>query len=823
MDIVKEAGLVGRIRKAVAAEEDDKRAAEAVSLLSAYSGDAQTLDSLMRASQTDNLLRAVAHLKLVNHVYSGGERAIGRSLARPWLTRQAYIFQTESGGTVTFGYQSTPKLFETFGTPEQREWYAPENVKRRGKERKATLEQRAKEFSTTLEDALIDPEKASRSPVDRQSLRAILALDAEVLFRLQTLDALRYEGIGTERVALLELQKGGQVNAWFEQHFATLEDSINLEDPIKDAFLKSKSDYLQLTPSDQKFLSAVLFTYFAQHAHIDVPEGLSSFVEDITMLREEGRQIDTTSVDHLLRRSQMTLLDAAAVMNVKVEDMRLLQYRTQRNRAFAAQYEQDLAQARSLFTSLVLENEMVREDLMKGSIPKRLSNSLYAAALDREDFIHIRDWLLESTLTAGTGHEARSMQRYQLMIESVVSSARRIANLKQVLDAGGIPLADGENIEVRDRYRWQNLNLLSTKEHRFVPVENFQREHGISLEVALKRWADLKAANMLFAEEIHSVSPQTIRDGLRMQVYDVSAVKGLAALLPDTMDASEAGKELAAARRVLSHPYFAPTHLWELGERSRHWANRKGQFEAPTLRKSGLKDIARLASLEVALPRAGVAEMNIARMRELHGKNLWNGELKRPHETRYHAPKTIFAEIDGNAYFSPEGLEAEVAARRPYIVFDADKRGLLRFMASSLSNTLREKAGLAALPLSNYVYARRFESGDFAHAQLLEQAKKEYDTLAALAPATKDEAFNQARLYDRFEIVVTGVGRRLNTTFREAAGRGWGQDRLDETTYRIEGMKGDLFEKIEALEKFAAKYRNVAYQIQKAPFFPIPF
>lgn len=821
-----------RMKHAVAQTAPEK-VAELEKIAKSYAGDARLLGIFLDRFGSNNPWEAAAQAKLEQVIFRTSkelqeEGEIGISESGHRLLQEMYVLRDPENEAAVWrsGAQAITRIMEAFGSAEEKARYA----KKEPELEQLSRPRRVEEAVRSLEEVLEDPSKIRfvQSINDRRQILKIMGLKEELWKHINYIDRLRYSSELDEiaetpfRVAA---DAGGTFLGWFKRRIeeeAEL-DKKGLEVPnrippaVRDMYTTVVSPVVSINEEERRRIIHCLLLYAAANRYVRREAAIGSYEEDFNFLSTLSREHPVLKeygspslvyVEDILQRSEITLLEAARIFDIYPIDRVRAKMNAQSLQSHQEEFNSILSRLRPLF----IKDERWQEDSLGASIPlERLKKTIYFAALQREDFLPVRDLLRLYTLTGTelpgeteltgetdlTGSRGRninelymalSMREFKNKVRGVVVAARKVKFMDDFFNGNVLELAGGKKpISVPDpknaeeiAKQWKgamirglDLDLAEhfPEEHHHLSLEEFL--HRLDFVVLRHRKAGEEGLPRIWEKQ----KGRMVRD-CKYGLYSQNLLsefqpyfEAVYALTPW----EQAQETMQMARQAVQHPlvktflgdylFFAQPYLEPGSMGMIQEIASIGEELTETRAKYGLQLQERRAALAEVIFYDGAIDKRI----ELRKKTY---EDKEREQARFRdQTKDILR------YVEPAQVEALLRTIEvDYVLMEnlsPTWKAKASFLTSTQSQPLLRREGLALADPITFEEVRTLGAGRYVQNSFVEDIDKLYQrveqTFSALPKVIKTgrREFEEADLYARFDVTVKGTSVRDAGRFRE--------------------------------------------------------
>lgn len=507
MAIKSDGELAHKIIEAVKETNPDK-VQDVIFAIRHYDGSSETLDLFLQKFESYDPYVAASKAKLHNAVFRKSDEikefldkygVKGFSHSGHMLKNQLFLFNSTQNPESFFvsGIQAISKIMENFGTSEKYDLLTGQKADEIHSEKKRQAKQILKYIPETLEEILRDPSliKDIQSTKDKQKVKYIFGLDEELEKRILQLNELILTNPNLtdqySKTNLLALEEGGQLKNKLKKKLDSMPPRV------RDAYTQYYSPYTTISQDRQKELFGIILSYEFIHTPINKHAALSGYISDFeylnslpetheifSMKSKKNFQLDLAKQSHWLydhQISEIYLVDAVKAFDIFPIDAA----RKNLSQLYLSKYKEDLENKKQL-EELFVKDKHIEKDSLSSSVPViRLRESIYDKILDRLDFQNVKDLAITKVLAPVEDEwmSALSMKQFKTILDGVVLAKRKVDILKEALAKKKIIFEDSPKAiqKMKDEY------LVIQKPHKFDLVENFENEHGLSIEEIVER------------------------------------------------------------------------------------------------------------------------------------------------------------------------------------------------------------------------------------------------------------------------------------------------------------------------------------------------
>jgi len=484
MDIEKNLGLYNKMRSAIA-QTTPELLIHFEKTLKDYDGDPRLLNLWLERFKNNNpyiatngailkraIIRTPEEMEEMN-AEDGQLYVVGESGHK--LKNQLYLFVHYQDHTRTWKQGDTVlKIIEAFGNTEQKKAFTKEGQEEIIKKKKTQIKKSLEDVVTTLEEVLKDPSRVKdiQSIEDRRKVVRILGLDEEYKKRLLQIDKLIYGSTSfmdqEGNDYLIAADKGGMFYGKFERNLT----SLPIE--IRDIYTQVRNPHIEIPEDERKFMIGALIAWAAANTPISREAAIGGYQKDLDFIMklpekhpiiEKHGLVDLTSVRSILKKPEITLIDATRIFDVYPVD----EVRFEFNKDYLSKFKEEFEYTINALKELYIQDGKFMRDMFGASIPMgRLNKDASSEVLTRDDYDVIRTVLRTKILTQakeGRFFKVLPMEEFKYLIDSAALIARKLENREEMKN-------------------WQEkLN----RKTGFSIVEKFELEHGLSLDELIKR------------------------------------------------------------------------------------------------------------------------------------------------------------------------------------------------------------------------------------------------------------------------------------------------------------------------------------------------
>lgn len=533
-------------------------------VLQHYDGLPKALEEILNRTGKNNIYQAVQSLELFSveygedvHTEKGKRRKKLATSATGQAISLAYLFRDKdnSATIVPFGYQSAPKIFQTFGTSAQAEMFIETEEKK-----KKQREHKEKAATETLEEIISMQDRELLGAKDR-----IGKISEEIIQAHQELYALVYGNTSSvldplQRVAVFVPLERGATFSWFKQHFDQLPDDVrNSLAYVNDKFiLPSAVEYKQHMFN--------LMQYAMMHRYIDKDTVLGSYQQDFDLLLNLAKHNpehdliktygtpDLRAVTDIIAKPEITFIEAARVLQAYP----VHRVRQEINEQYYQQYKGKTEELLDRLYPLFVDGGGKLQDDVYRSVPKRMTNdSLYALALLQPDFDAVRKHIILSKLGKDqekTIQRGLAIEEYKQHIDDLVVAARKINIMDAITKKNNVLVEDPENArDIVQQYR----HLIPVRGKGYALKENFERQSGISCEDFLDRLSFVYRHQKTISGAVYAAFENHTAGLYNRNV--ISKLEECVTHLKKYIPRSAFEDDITAAKKVTEHLLYAGT------------------------------------------------------------------------------------------------------------------------------------------------------------------------------------------------------------------------------------------------------------------------
>jgi len=467
--------------KSSIAQDSPEKIIEFEKIMQDYTGDPRLLNIWLDRFGSDNPFIATSNAVLKRQIIRSREELKEETKAGEYvisesghmLKNQLYFFTHKFDSTRIWKQGDTVvKIIEAFGAPEQKRKFTPEGREEILQRKQEQIEEVLKDIPSTLEEVLADPSKLKdvQSTIDRRKIQTILGLDQELKNRILALDKLVYGNTAfidqNSPQYLVSAEKGGMFFGRFKRNLEKLPKEI------RDIYTQLTGKESTMSEEDKKFYLGALIAWGSTNIPINREAALGGYQKDLDLImnlpashwvKEKYGEVDLTSVRHILKEPEITLIDATRVMDAYPVD----EVRVEFNKGISKQYKSEIEPILKRIESLFLKKGKWRED-MYGSVPmKRLREAKESHVLTRNDYDNLRQYMRTRILTQNNATEnafekSMDIEQYKEFTQNVVVIARKLDYLEDKINSGEIvsdKLLKGDSYKLTETFKTKGMGF----------------------------------------------------------------------------------------------------------------------------------------------------------------------------------------------------------------------------------------------------------------------------------------------------------------------------------------------------------------------------
>jgi hypothetical protein len=405
--------------------------------------------------------------------------------------------------------------FKDFGKPDSRRPLSDPNVRKRRKKKQEQLDATVADPKQTLEQ-LAAQDKGFKGMVRstfgtlwsnvKGFVNDVAALYGMNPFLVDTRDA---EGVVETQPSIVDQFKARSIGTWYMDQVK----ERTLSEDLESICLRRQDDKLSMTEG-QAYLYQLhammnwpvrrlgvtkdveadlkLLCPLEQQAAVLAEDNLQAHADLFAGVVEKYGPADTRPIQHLLDLDEITLLDATRIMNAKPK---LAKIRLETNKKIAASYKDDLAEVIEKIVPIYMSDKLAwHEDYRKGGGEDRFEKSIYAKALNKPDYLMMKELLWRAGCGKGMFME-NLMQNYSMadfarLCENLMVLGRRMKFVENLAEHYGVDIRNAYDMapEELDKIPAADLKMHIRDKDRNLkikPLEQFSSESRTFEDVSL--------------------------------------------------------------------------------------------------------------------------------------------------------------------------------------------------------------------------------------------------------------------------------------------------------------------------------------------------
>ncbi|MBR9698974.1 hypothetical protein GOV09_00770 [Candidatus Woesearchaeota archaeon] len=779
--------LMAQIRKGVA-EHHPGRLEQLEATMASYTGDAHALEQWLLTFDSDDPWIASENAILTGDIRrkkEEGEQPIAKSDASGQdVYRQLFVFQSKTTGlTWKAGSQGSLKVLETWGTPELRAKYDPEQKAQTAKEKKQQWSETIGDIPSTLEEILQDPStvKDVLTLELRKRLYKILDLE-EIKSRLRDLDQTIHGELAfvdpTKTSSLLSMAPNGRIFGWLRRQYETLPEEI------KDLLTSVESSIVSMSDSDRKLKMGALMIYAAREMPINRDAAIGGYLRDFDYLTELTLDDPDSGYDQpnlyrirdIIRREEITLLDIPRILQAPTLGKKnIRQARIEINKKYFSRFKKEIATGVGELTSLFMKDGKWLPDAYRLEVPvKRLEDTEYWTPLMQGDFKAVMSYLRLKTLSRTEQYfpGAQSIVEFKDTVDNMTLTIRKVKYWKEE----GKPLPRVKNYRI---------------------AENFKAKHGMSIDEFIGRAQDALPENKEWRKISGKVEDEN-KFGLYQDTKEIQAIVTEARKAIASTDITELLKD---TRFVLTHP-LAFEVKQSIPEK---------QYYTP----EEVQLIKQIAPISKKLPRGELDEAAVQQRKDYEGANLFQGTLtsvKRPRLGFGDSEQLVIDRERKMSYLDPQRWQEQLRDFNDRFEKPTEEWAKkAAYLGSNGSGYLKQAAQVETNNTTTFFFGLNTQQ-DYVEKSLVKEVEEAYKKLEEHIQVQKTvmEDFvklSKAQLYDAFTVHVKNTSPQDGGRFARTFGRRF-EFRRDHWESRSPMSKGEIIGLTYELHDYNKEHRR---------------